>query len=246
MPGEIVEQRVGRFLVGTCESFSAAVYAQITSLFTRAQDARRGGVVAPHGITRQSVEGIGRVVVKHYLRGGLLRFFLHRSYLHWGEYRSKHEFLMLARVRQLGISAPRPIAYGIEGGIFYRTWLVLSELEGVTALADLALDRDPARYEQAMEQLAVQVERMIENGVFHVDLHPGNVVIDGNDQLFILDFDKARMFSGPLNELRDRYLRRWRRSVIKHNLPESFSELFCARLRKRYAASCQNGERVVS
>lgn len=245
MVPEIIEQRVGRFLVGTSEKFSSAVYAQITSLFTRPEGARRGGVVSPRGITRQSVEGIGRVVVKHYLRGGILRFFLQRSYLRHGEYRSKHEFLMLARVRQLGISAPRPIAYGIEGGLFYHTWLVLSELEGVIALADLAQEKNSGRFENAMEQLVIQVERMIENRVFHIDLHPGNVVVDGNGHLFILDFDKARMFPGSLNDLRDRYLRRWRRSVIKHDLPESFSELFCAHLRKRYT-SCQTNESTPS
>lgn len=239
----VIEKRIGRFLVGSSEEFSSSVYSRITSLFNRLEEARRGGVVSPQGIVRQSVEGIGRVVVKHYLRGGLLRYFLRRTYLRSGDYRSKHEFLMLSTVREFGISAPRPIAYGVEGGIFYRTWLVLSELEGVTALADL--DGAGERFEAAMEQLVIQVERLIENRVFHIDLHPGNVVIDNSGQLFILDFDKARMFNGSLNDLRDRYLRRWRRSVIKHGLPESFSEIFCSRLRKRFTA-CQPVESVQS
>lgn len=245
MAQSVVEKKVGRFIVGSAEEFPATIYAKIITLFNRLDDARRGGVVSPQGITRQSVEGLGKVVVKHYLRGGVLRYFLHRTYLRSGDYRSKHEFLMLSRVRAYGIAAPKPIAYGVEGGLFYKTWLILSELENVTALADLNTTSDCARYEAAMEQLIMQVERLIENRVFHIDLHPGNVVIDSSGQLFILDFDKARTFNGQLNDLRDRYLRRWRRAVIKHGLPESFSEIFCSRLRKRFSA-CQIQESAQS
>ncbi len=243
----VIEKRVGKFLVGSVEEYPATIYAKIITLFNRLDEARRGGVVSPQGITRQSVEGIGKVVVKHYLRGGILSYLLHRTYLRsgGGDYRSKHEFLMLMRVRSYGIAAPQPIVYGVEGGLFYKTWLVLSELEGVTALADLNTATDAKRFEAAMEQLVMQVERLIENRVFHIDLHPGNVVIDNAGQLFILDFDKARMFNGQLNDLRDRYLRRWRRAVIKHGLPESFSEIFCSRLRKRFT-SCQMQESAQS
>jgi 3-deoxy-D-manno-octulosonic acid kinase len=198
---------------------------------------RRGGVVGPQGITRHQIDEIGRVVVKHYVRGGVLRYFMGRRYFKSGEYRSRIEYRMLSRVRSLGISAPKPIAYVVEGGLFYRTWLLLTELEGVVALADLAEISGTDRFERVLSHLAVQVERLIENRVFHIDLHPGNVVVDGGGQIYILDFDKATIFNGKLNRLRDLYLHRWRRAVIKHNLPESFSELFCSKLRRRFDES---------
>ena len=171
------------------------------------------------------------------MRGGVLRYFMGRRYFKSGEYRSRIEYRMLSRVRSLGISAPKPIAYVVEGGLFYRTWLLLTELEGVVALADLAEISGTDRFERVLSHLAVQVERLIENRVFHIDLHPGNVVVDGGGQIYILDFDKATIFNGKLNRLRDLYLHRWRRAVIKHNLPESFSELFCSKLRRRFDES---------
>jgi 3-deoxy-D-manno-octulosonic acid kinase len=231
----LTERRIGRFLIGASDAVTDTLCQRLIPLFNSSINVKRGGVVGAQRITREYVEGLGKVVVKHYVRGGILKYALRRSYLKTSDYRSKHEYLLLHLVRKLGISAPEPIAYGIEGKLFYRTWLVLAELEGVIALADLTDANNQPRFELAMEQLVIQVEKLIENRIFHVDLHPGNVVIDHTNQLYILDFDKAQIFEGQLNDLRDMYLRRWRRAVIKHGLPESFSELFCARLRKRFS-----------
>jgi 3-deoxy-D-manno-octulosonic acid kinase len=230
----ISEHKIGRYLIGADEAISVTLCTRLLALCTANGPMRRGGVVGPQGITRHQIEGIGRVVVKHYVRGGLLRFFMGRRYLKSAEYRSRVEYRMLSKVRALGISAPKPIAYIVEGSLWYHTWLVLTELEGVVALADLAEVSGTDRFEVALSHLVEQVERLIENRVFHVDLHPGNVVVDSNGQIFILDFDKATVFTGKLNRLRDLYLHRWRRAVIKHNLPESFSELFCAKLRRKF------------
>jgi hypothetical protein len=48
----------------------------------------------------------------------------------------------------------------------------------------------------------------------------------------VVDFDNARPFDGSERDLRDQYLRRWRRAVIKHNLPETLSELMAMELRQ--------------
>jgi hypothetical protein len=37
--------------------------------------------------------------------------------------------------------------------------------------------------------------------------------------VFIIDFDKGRVFSGSRDKLRDLYLQRWQRAVRKHGLP---------------------------
>ena len=68
---------------------------------------------------------------------------------------------------------------------------------------------------------------MLDAGVYHPDLHPGNVMIDPQGQAWLIDFDKAVLFSEP--ELGDRCIAlgmRWRRSVRKHGLSESFCESF--------------------
>ena len=184
-------------------------------------------------VTRGEVPGIGRVVVKHFMRGGLLRHLVERLYLRWGPVRSEQEFELLERVRALGVRAPEPVACGFRGGLFYRTWLVTKEIAHSRSLADLSQqDEDLAR--EYMRELINQVGILIRNNLLHVDLHPGNVLISDEGKLYILDFDKAREFKGPKNKLRDVYLHRWRRAVIKHKLPEILTEIMALGLRSSF------------
>ena len=59
-------------------------------------------------------------------------------------------------------------------------------------------------------------------------------MLDDEGKVYVLDFDKAVRFSGNKNALRDKYVCRWRRAVIKHKLPETLSELMCIGLRKNF------------
>ena len=72
----------------------------------------RGSVAIAH------LEGIGSVVVKYYTRGGLVRYLVKRRYLRWGKTRCQIEYEVLQKVRNLGVSAPEPIAYAYRGGLF--------------------------------------------------------------------------------------------------------------------------------
>ena len=47
-----------------------------------------------------------------------------------------------------------------------------------------------------MASVIDQISRLIDHGIWHVDLHPGNVVIDQNDRVFLLDFDKGSLHQG--------------------------------------------------
>jgi len=69
-----------------------------------------------------------------------------------------------------------------------------------------------------MTAVSSQVSALIEHGILHVDLHPGNVLVNPEGRLFLIDFDKARLYKNSRG-LKDKYLRRWRRAVDKHDLP---------------------------
>lgn len=184
-------------------------------------------------VATTEIESVGPVVIKHYMRGGLLRFLVQSRFFRWGPSRSEQEFELLRSVRTKGIRAPEPVLFATKGSIFYRGWLVMKEISNRKSLAEMSLENE----EQSctfMKEVVEQVQCLIENKIHHVDLHPGNVLIDGNETLFLIDFDKATDFKGTKNELRDRYLNRWRRAVIKHGLPDCLNELLCAGLRKRY------------
>jgi predicted unusual protein kinase regulating ubiquinone biosynthesis (AarF/ABC1/UbiB family) len=86
----------------------------------------------------------------------------------------------------------------------------------------------------ATKDLIDQVSTLIQNNIFHVDLHPGNVLVGRGGRVFLLDFDKARIARGNKNKLRDHYLSRWQRAVIKHGLPDMLSEMLAAGLDRDY------------
>lgn len=229
-PKEIVFQRADSLRLGSLTPLTLAQCEAIKS----AIDGAMGGTTVPLGgripLIRAEIPGLGKVVIKSYGRGGLLRHLNSRRYLRCGKVRSQREFELLTKVGLLGIRAPEPIAFCYQGTIFYRAWLVMKEIEQQQSLAELSLvDEDRAR--ELTSSLARQIGELIRHRIFHIDLHPGNVLVNQRDHLYLIDFDKAHHFKGSEARLRDLYLRRWRRAVIKHQLPETLTEMMCLRLK---------------
>ena len=176
------------------------------------------------------IPGLGRVFVKRYSHGGFFRALTGGRFLCIGPCRSQGEFEMLELVRQLGVSAPRPIACIKKGSTIFSTWLVMEELADVESLVEIQ-KREGEELHRAMDQLALQVAILIKHKILHVDLHPGNVLVSRSGQVYVVDFDKTRRFRGSAKLLREIYLRRWRRAVIKHQLSPLLSEMMCLTLR---------------
>ena len=170
------------------------------------------------------LDGIGSVVVKHYRRGGLIRHINRSRYLRTGKTRSQREFEQLNIARTLGISVPQPIAYAHRGGLFYSAWLAARAIEQPITLARLSLqDADEAR--RAAVSAVEQIALLIQNNILHVDLHPGNVVVDNRGRVYLVDFDKAGRYHGRRKKLAARYVGRWQRAVVKHRLPQFLAEI---------------------
>jgi 3-deoxy-D-manno-octulosonic acid kinase len=182
-------------------------------------------------VTLAQLDGIGSVVIKYYRRGGLMRYIIKQRYLKLGKTRAQREFELLHTVSNLGINVPEPIAYAHRGHWFYRAWLVTREIKEPLALARLSLI-DEKRARRAMTSVTEQISRLIDHNLLHVDLHPGNVVIDQKDRVFLLDFDKGQVYQGNKTKLRNRYINRWQRAVGKHGLPKMLSEMMQAGLQE--------------
>lgn len=183
-----------------------------------------------------------KVALKSYTRGGVLGWFVRHLYLGFGAPRGESELLRLRHLQELGIPVPEPLAAVTQGRRVYRTWLVTQYIENSVSLAALAAT-DEERARLAVRTLAGIFSTLVQSRVFHVDLHPGNVLVRDDDRVFVLDFDKAVDFRGSLNALRDGYLVRWRRACLKHGLPEFLSEELAAGLRHDFS---RDAERVNS
>lgn len=165
------------------------------------------------------------VVVKQYTRGGLIRLLGKDKYIRLGKTRSQMEFEWLERVRGLGVSSPEPIAFVAEGRLFYRCWLITEEIKNHQSFAHLSF-KSETHAASAMNSLISQVAILIDHHILHVDLHPGNVLIDNANRIYLIDFDKACIYSGSKAKLARRYIARWRRAVVKHHLPPLLSQAF--------------------
>lgn len=170
-------------------------------------------------ICKIDLEGVGPVIVKHYRRGGLLAKFITRYYFGSQKTRGQIEFEQMELARSLGCGSPEPVAYAWRGRIFYQAWLVTREVEHAQSLAQIART-SPERTRIAMTALCRQTSILIENSIMHADFHPGNVLVDKHDRVYLIDFDKTGRHPGDPDRLASIYRHRWCRAVRKHKLPE--------------------------
>ena len=175
-------------------------------------------------ITHSQLSGIGSVVIKHFRRGGLIRYFIKRRYLKFGKTRGQVEFESMHRLRQLGIRTPEPVAYAYRGFPLYFAWLITREIEQSCTLAELSC-HDLNRVSNIMNKVIEQIARLVECRFIHVDLHPGNILVDGDDNIYIIDFDKGHVSSAKKQQLYDAYYQRWRRAIAKHQLPKILDDM---------------------
>ncbi len=140
-----------------------------------------------------------------------------------GPPRARIEYDMLLFAKKKGINVPMPLGFITRSsGLFYRCWLVAAAVLNAITLVEISLARtgDAARL---MGQVAIQVQKLILAGIFHRDLHPGNVIVDDLGRPYLIDFDKAYVTRMNSKMLAGIIGRRWKRAVLKHNLPTNIA-----------------------
>lgn len=99
------------------------------------------------------------------------------------------EWRLINRVRQLDIPTIKPIAYG-EG------FLVTKKIDGVKTLHEFVLqDLNRIDFRERLDltrSLAGFIKKLHRKGIYHGDLHSGNILI-GKDGFYITDLHRARI-----------------------------------------------------
>lgn len=208
----------GRYTFGADRPLTRRHLDQLVAGFESPDRATQGILGGRRSITRLQLDSIGPVIIKHFRRGGLLAHLVRRTYCRIGQTRGQREFEEMTRVRQLGVQTPEPVAFAFKGGLFYAAWLVTREIQSVQSMARLSLT-EPRRVASALGELARQMAILVDHDILHADFHPGNVLIDDRDQVYIIDLDKAGTYGGGKPKLRSKYRQRWCRAVRKHGLP---------------------------
>lgn len=155
-----------------------------------------------------------RMVLRHYWRGGMVGRFIKDRYLRVPvrQSRAMREFTLLRWMQDQGLPVPRAIAARFcAAGPWYRADLLMEKIADSRTLADhLAKAPLPA---PDWQRIGAVIARMHRLGVHHSDLNCRNILLDGKNQVWLIDFDKCDR--RPSGEWTQANLDRLHRSLAK-------------------------------
>ena len=143
----------------------------------------------------------GSVVLRQYLRGGWVARVSRAHYLFTGIERSRpiREFNILASMHELGLPVPAPIAAMCEHHGLLSTGALITEAiaESHTLASVLpGAVSGPGMSDQNWVDIGTCIRRFHEAGVWHADLNARNILLDSAGQVYLVDFDRARLKPG--------------------------------------------------
>lgn len=131
------------------------------------------------------------LVLRHYLRGGMIGKIIRDRYLYTRREacRSIAEFHVLQQLRAMQLPVPRPIAAQvIRHKCWYRADLIIERIpEAQDLLKVLQSPQNDAFY----QKLAHTVAQFHQQQVYHADLNIQNVLYDSQGKFWLIDFDRA-------------------------------------------------------
>ena len=170
------------------------------------------------------------MVLRHYQRGGAIAGLLGDRYLWQGLSRTRawREWRLLAELYLQGLPVPQPLAaHVIHHGLFYRADLLTRTIANSESLSS-RLRRQPL--EPSIWQATGQLIRRFHTArVFHADLNAHNILLQGSQGIYLIDFDKGKIMPPVVGarSWQQANLQRLQRSLYKLRLQLSdfhFSE----------------------
>lgn len=169
-----------------------------------------------------------RIVAKKSLRGGLLRFV--NTDLFWQGNRPFKEMVVNTQILSKGIKTTEILAAAKLKvlGPLYRTFIFSKEISESKNLSDLfngLKQKSPQERlkekKQVIKALARSIYAMHNQGIYHSDLHLKNILICHNSvaaepEVYIIDFDKARLKESLSPKEKIDNLLRFNRSLEKY------------------------------
>jgi len=192
--------------------------AEMTALLdaARAGNAIGEAVASGRGGAARLVLRGGKVVyVRQYLRGGLVRFFNRDRFL-LRPPRPMRELEATESARAAGCHVPIVHAVAVEeSGPFYRGWIVTSAIDDARAYIDVLAAAGEDGRATLLAAAGGAIRDLHDAGVYHPDLNGHNLLIDADDKVAIIDFDRAVLATPGSSRLalkgRDRFWRSLRK-----------------------------------
>lgn len=180
-----LEERIGRYHIFYYAS-SVEPEALLKALLAAPLVQGRGR----GGIRLIDIDGIG-LVARKYTHGGLFRVFTRDLFIDEG--RATAEARTMAYLREQSFPVVAPFCAVVEkGSIFSRLYLMTIFEENAVSLLDYVGQATGRQRLRMAKRLAEALWRLERSGVYHPDLHLGNVLVRPGGDLVFLDFDRAR------------------------------------------------------
>ncbi|WP_104048443.1 3-deoxy-D-manno-octulosonic acid kinase [Vibrio jasicida] len=133
-----------------------------------------------------------QAALRHYRRGGLFGKLVKDQYwfFGWEQTRSAQELNLLQILIDAGVNVPRPIAArAVKTGLTYQADLLSERIPNARDLVSI-LQEKPLT-EVMYQKVGQEIAKMHRANVNHTDLNIHNILIDDQDKVWIIDFDKC-------------------------------------------------------
>lgn len=237
-------QRIGRYLVVCNRQYSEIVTSEkIIELFEGLRGGESAEDVEPPDVEQSVIEqqvikqqvikqlgrgavaelklGDGRLaIMRRYRRGGMVQRISSRFYFRGiGDYRPLQELAVLGSLHDSGVAVPEPLAAVVKPrcfGLCYEAAIITMKVPSTNLLEFVRSDCSKDEIASSCEAAGRVARKMLEHGVFHPDLHLGNVLRAEDGSVVIIDFDRASCFySQQLPFYTGRTIQRWDRAANK-------------------------------
>ncbi|CAH1235524.1 3-deoxy-D-manno-octulosonic acid kinase [Vibrio harveyi] len=155
-----------------------------------------------------------QAALRHYRRGGLFGKLVedHYWFTGWEQTRSLQEFNLLRVLIESGVNVPRPIAArAVKTGLTYQADLLSERIPNAKDLVSI-LQENPLP-EAMYQKVGQEIAKMHNVNVNHTDLNIHNILIDEQEKVWIIDFDKCSQ--QPDGDWKQGNLERLKRSFLK-------------------------------
>jgi 3-deoxy-D-manno-octulosonic acid kinase len=159
-------------------------------------------------------------VLRHYRRGGLMAKITPDRYL-WtsiNKTRAWREYQLLAKLQELGLPAPRPVAAQVlRQGSFYSADLLTRRIPDSQPLSRILTER-PLE-ETLWHRIGKCIRAFHDHDIYHADLNAHNILLDAEGRVYLIDFDKSGVDQD--SSWQQRTLQRLYRSLTKLQTQDS-------------------------
>lgn len=155
------------------------------------------------------------MIMRHYYRGGMPALFSKDLFLFSGfdKSRAYQELRLLENMWKAKLPVPKPVAARCQRmGLLYRADIIMNEILNSKTLVECLIGGELG--EVMWQKIGSTIRRFHEHGVHHVDLNANNILIDTDNNVYLIDFDRCYQKSVP----KLRSLQRLRRSLNKEKV----------------------------